>query len=287
VTPSTLDLETLARWPMPTDEAGDKYSRGTVVVIGGSASTPGATILSGTAALKMGAGRLQIATDASVTTATAVAMPEALVQPFGDPSHELIERIAAAQCILVGSGLTDAHVAEHMVRAVLERASSEAVAVIDANALEILGSLERALLEPLAGRLVLTPNRQELAKLLSAFGHRAGDDSDESDDVAAAADLTGAVVASFGEVAAPDGRRWRADAGHPGLGTSGSGDVLAGLVAGVAARTGDAAQAACWGSLAHQLAGERLGRRAGQLGFLARELIDEVAPALAPLNQFG
>ncbi len=287
MTPSTLDLEALARWPMPTDEAGDKYSRGTVVVIGGSANTPGATILSGTAALKMGAGRLQIATDASVTTATAVAMPEALVQPFGDPSRELLERIAAAQCILVGSGLTDAHVATRMVRVTLERASPEAVVVIDANALDVLASLERSLLEPLVGRLVLTPNRQELAMLLSAFDHRAGDDGDESDDVAAAAQLTGAVVTSFRDVAAPDGRRWRTDAGNPGLGTSGSGDVLAGLVAGVAARTGDAAQAACWGSLAHQLAGERLGRRAGQLGFLARELIDEVAPALSPLDNLG
>jgi ADP-dependent NAD(P)H-hydrate dehydratase len=88
-------------------------------------------------------------------------------------------------------------------------------------------------------------------------------------------------------VAAHDGRRWRSGAGHPGLGTSGSGDVLAGLVAGVAARTGDAAQAACWGTLAHQLSGQRLGEQCSPLGFLARELIDAVVPAIAGSGDSG
>ena len=58
---------------------------------------------------------------------------------------------------------------------------------------------------------------------------------------------------------------------------SGPGDVRAGLGAGTAERSGDAAQAACWGTLVHALAGQRLGERHGQLGFLAREIIGEIA----------
>src|SRR4051794_41763115 len=62
IEPSALDADALRRWPMPDLATADKYSRGTVLVIGGSPSTPGAVVLAGIAALGMGAGRLQIAT---------------------------------------------------------------------------------------------------------------------------------------------------------------------------------------------------------------------------------
>ena len=88
------------------------------------------------------------------------------------------------------------------------------------------------------------------------------------------------MVSSFGAVSAPDGRAWTAgDA--PGLGTSGSGDVLAGLVGGAAARCGDPATGACWGTFAHMEAGRRLAREIGPIGYLARELVD-VVPACLP-----
>ncbi|MBI5087292.1 MAG: hypothetical protein HZB15_00025 [Actinobacteria bacterium] len=63
------------------DEDGDKFSRSTVLVVGGSPVTPGAVTLAGMAALRMGAGRLQIATAAPVAPIVAVAVPEALVMP--------------------------------------------------------------------------------------------------------------------------------------------------------------------------------------------------------------
>ena len=66
------------------------------------------------------------------------------------------------------------------------------------------------------------------------------------------------------------------ESGHAGLGTSGSGDVLAGAVIGLAARGASLAQAACWGTYAHATAGDRLAARIGRLGFLARELADEL-----------
>jgi NAD(P)H-hydrate repair Nnr-like enzyme with NAD(P)H-hydrate dehydratase domain len=65
----------------------------------------------------------------------------------------------------------------------------------------------------------------------------------------------------------------------PGLATSGSGDVLAGLVAGLLARGAEPAQAAVWAVALHARAGAALARRFGPLGYLARELAAEV-PAL-------
>ena len=64
--------------------------------------------------------------------------------------------------------------------------------------------------------------------------------------------------------------------GVPGLGTSGSGDTLAGVIAGFAARGSDALTAALWGVFVHAAAGKRLAARIGTVGFLAREILPEV-----------
>jgi NAD(P)H-hydrate repair Nnr-like enzyme with NAD(P)H-hydrate dehydratase domain len=77
-------------------------------------------------------------------------------------------------------------------------------------------------------------------------------------------------------VADADGRAWTVPTGHPGLGTSGSGDVLAGAVGGLLARGADPAQSAAWGTYLHGTAGDRLAARVGRLGFLARELATEL-----------
>jgi NAD(P)H-hydrate repair Nnr-like enzyme with NAD(P)H-hydrate dehydratase domain len=90
----------------------------------------------------------------------------------------------------------------------------------------------------------------------------------------------GAVVTFEDQVAQPGGDAWMVPSGHPGLGTSGSGDVLAGAITGLLARGADLAQAVCWGTYLHATAGDRLASRIGRLGFLARELVDELAVVL-------
>ena len=89
---------------------------------------------------------------------------------------------------------------------------------------------------------------------------------------------------SFECVAAADGRVWIDPCEVRGLGTSGAGDVLAGVAGGLAARCGDAAQAACWAAVTHRRAAQRLSRSVAPIGYLARQLADEVAPALAELT---
>jgi NAD(P)H-hydrate repair Nnr-like enzyme with NAD(P)H-hydrate dehydratase domain len=101
-----------------------------------------------------------------------------------------------------------------------------------------------------------------------------------------AAERLGCVVALKGattHVAAPDGRAWANEGGSVGLGTSGSGDTLAGLVAGLLARGAEPAQALVWGVYVHAEAGARLSRRIGELGFLARELPAEMPGILTEL----
>ena len=275
-----LDADLLRSWALPADDHLDKRSRGTVLVIGGSARTPGAALLAGSAALRAGAGRLQIATSPAVATALAVAVPEAMVTPYGDDQGPtLADLVGEADAVVVGPGLTDRDQAHALVALVLERVANEAVVVVDAIAIGALAGLTAAA-KTLHGRLLLTPNREELRSLL-------GKDRAQSDGrpEAVAAVRHGAAVVSFDCVAAADGRVWIDASEVRGLGTSGAGDVLAGAAGGLAARCGDAAQAACWAAVTHRRAANRLSEAVAPVGYLARQLADEVAPALAELSR--
>jgi len=134
----------------------------------------------------------------------------------------------------------------------------------------------------LEGRVVLTPTPRAIASAL----HAEEDDVDADPAAAtlALARRTRAAVGLGGAtswIATPDGGLWKDESGTAGLGVSGSGDVRAGITAGLLARGAEPAQAAVWGAWLHGRAGERLASSVGRLGFLARELPAEVPRALA------
>ena len=276
----------LRAWPLPEpDDDGSKHDRGTVLLVGGSASTPGAVLLAGLAALRAGAGRLQVATVASTAVALAVAMPEAMVSGLPEAAggslepgcaEQVVASCDGAAALVVGPGLTGKDEARELLRRVLPEVAEGSV-LVDAVALAALGG-HPDLLAGLAGRLVLTPNAGETKALL------AGEQREGVDAACWLAERYGAVVAVKGCVAAPDGRTWHDEAGGVGLGTSGSGDVLAGAVGGLLARGCPPEQAAVWGQYLHAAAGDRLAARIGRIGFLARELLDELPPVLAGLR---
>jgi hydroxyethylthiazole kinase-like uncharacterized protein yjeF len=281
----TVTPALLRDWPLPPGEGG-KEGRGRTLVVGGSAETPGGVLLAAEAALRCGAGKLQVATAASVATAVAVALPEAMVRALPETSAGAISGVGAgaakdlagaADGVLIGPGLADPVESAAVVRTLLD--GLDGPAVLDALALAAVTDDPRCVRD-LDGRVVLTPNPTELARALHE-----DDDTVEKDPGGSAvrlAELTGAVVALGGAtswVAHPDGRVWRDVGGAPGLGVSGAGDVRAGLVAGLLARGAEPAQAAVWAGHLHGRAGERLSARLGPLGYLARELAPEV-PAL-------
>lgn len=281
--PEIITPRLLREWPLP-DPQGGKESRGTVLVVGGSRCTPGAVLLAGVAALRAGAGRLQLAVTETTATALSIAVPEAKVVGLpetdggsvaGDVPQHLLELAANCDVIAIGPGLDNVEQTAALLVRLLDAAAAKTAIVLDAYA---LGALSRQpdLLADRPQRVVLTPNLTEAAYLL---------DRAPGDDLAAEAALLaeryGAVVSMYGHIAAPDGRCWREESGDVGLGTSGSGDVRAGIVAGLLGRGADPAQAACWGAFAHSVSGQRLAPRFGRTGFLARELVDEVAYTIA------
>jgi ADP-dependent NAD(P)H-hydrate dehydratase len=289
--PCIVTPAVLRDMPLP-DGAGGKESRGRTLVIGGSAETPGGVLLAAEAALRSGAGKLQIATAASVAAILAVAVPEAMVRrlpetPAGavaaSGAGRTADLVEDAACVLVGPGLTD--VAESAALAVSVVRDLHRPLVLDALALAAVTN-DHGCVRHLAGQVVLTPNPGELARCL----HEDQGQLSESPDRAGLrlAERTGAVVSVGGEVswvATPDGQLFRDDGGGPGLGISGAGDVRAGLVAGLLARGADPVAAAVWAAHLHGRAGERLSARSGPLGYLARELLPQVPPLLVELGQ--
>jgi hydroxyethylthiazole kinase-like uncharacterized protein yjeF len=275
----------LREWPLPVpDEDGTKQARGTVLVVGGAVGTPGGVLLAGLAALRVGAGRLQIATVESTAVALAVAAPESMVVGLPTASSgsiapaavkTILDLVDDDTTLVLGPGLLDDPDTQSLVRSLLPELTCRGL-VLDAHALTALAEHDGGLGEHEG--LVLTPNDHELTALLG------GKELTGRDGAEAAARRYGAVIATKGWAATPDGRAWRDEAGGIGLGTSGSGDVLAGAVGGLLARGAEPAQAAVWGQYAHAAAGDRLAARVGRLGFLARELLDELGPVLASLS---
>jgi hydroxyethylthiazole kinase-like uncharacterized protein yjeF len=291
--PRDVDTALLRGWPLPipSDDA-DKEGRGHVLILGGSREMPGAVILAATAALRAGAGKLTIATGNSVAQLVALAIPESRVLGLAENERGgfTVEAVAALDpladaisAVLIGPGMQDEAATACLVHALLPRLTgTDTRVLLDAEAMG-------ALLHPPEGidapfrfdvPVLLTPHAGEMAHLTGIDKDEIGNDTDRH--AVESAQRWNAVVALKGArtvIAAPSGERWQHEGGNVGLATSGSGDVLAGIIAGLAARGADLTQAVSWGVALHARAGERLAERLGRLGYLARELCDEV-PAL-------
>jgi len=275
----------LRDWPLPSPSES-KYSRGQVLVAGGAARTPGAAQLTGLAALRVGAGHLTLAVAESAAVALAVATPEAGVIGLpqnpegsvrGDDLSAISDSLSSADVVVIGPGLDDAGHTKDLLQQAIPQLGEETWLVLDAYALGVLPGLTDEA-ERVRGRLILTPNQEEASRLLD----REVDLSE--DDVVEIARTYQAVVSCRGWVADQHGDGWRIGSGHSGLATSGSGDVLAGAVAGLLARGAEPAQAACWASHVHAAAGDRLAVSVGSLGFLASELLTELPRVLVELG---
>jgi hydroxyethylthiazole kinase-like uncharacterized protein yjeF len=291
--PIELTPATLRQIPLPEpDESGSKEERGRIMIVGGERENPGGVLLAATAALRAGAGKLRLATVESIAVAIGVAIPEARVFGVKETAGgaagpaaggEIARRMERLDALVLGPGMIDQESASAVTRAVLATVDGPAVA-LDAGAFPYLAANPDALLR-LEGRAVITPHAGEMATLLGVEK-----DEVERDPLAVArraADDLGAVVALKGPetfIVGPGGEAYVYTGGGVGLATSGSGDVLAGIVGGLLARGADPLCAAAWAVYLHGEAGNALAAASGRIGYLARELPAEIPPLLERLR---
>lgn len=281
-----LDEQALKAHPLPPVIDGDKETKGRILVVAGSRDVPGAAVLAATAAMRAGAGKLRIATVESAAMAIASAIPEAMVtglpEADGGFAREAIGRIVElagdVDAVVAGPGVKPSDMCKRLADGLLE---SGAALALDVALLETLEPLHDREL----GRRstpILLPNAKELASLLDCEEEHVGKDPIRCG--VRAAQLYRAIVLVKGvasHVVTPDGECWKYEGGAPGLGVSGSGDVLAGIVGGLLARGAEPLNALLWSVWLHGEAGARLAKGIGPIGFLAREIPGEI-PALLP-----
>lgn len=240
-----FEIEVPTMPPLKPD--GHKFTRGLVHALAGT--MPGAIALAAKAAAKAGAGYVRLSTSIPIED-----LPDSIVQlNTADLSDERIG------CVLVGPGLGD-------IPVVLTLAlTSKAPKVIDADAIGLVGEPAR-----LVGHdAIVTPHEGEFVKL---FGKMSGTKPERA--LAAAKACQNVVVYKGPDtlVAAPDGRLGFAPPAPAWLATAGTGDVLAGIIAGLKARGMDSFDAACAGVWLHGRAAERAGP-----DMIADDLIDALA----------
>ena len=209
-------------------------------------------------------------------------MPEAMVVGLDEHREgQLVPRAvgelemlaADADAIVAGPGLANGKVGAKIADVLLQ---ADAALALDAALLHELKPGR----EPRASLPILLPHAGELSSLLDCS--EAEVDRDSLGCGRRAAERYGALVLVKGvtsHVVTPGGRAWAYHGGAAGLGVSGSGDVLAGIVGGLLARGAEPLTALLWAVLLHGEAGESLSRKIGAVGFLARELPGEL-PAL-------
>ena len=279
-----LNPTALRAHPLPPVVDGDKESKGRILIVAGSRDVPGAALLAATAAMRSGAGKLKIATVESVAAELGVAMPEAMVRGLKEARDggfavsvvdEIIELAEEVDAVVAGPGMVEGPSCAKIARALLQ---CRARLALDAALLQNLPAPKAVRSSP----PVLLPHSGELAALLEC------DEKEiERDPIGCgqrAAQRHRAIVLVKGassHVVTAEGNSWTYQGGAPGLGVSGSGDVLAGIVGGLLARGAKPLNALLWAVWLHGEAGAALARKVGPIGFLAREIADEI-PALLP-----
>lgn len=276
--------------PRPTDT--HKYRCGSVLVVAGSRAYGGAAHLAGLGALRSGAGLVTVAAPACLEIPLRVGLPEALVVPLAETADGTLARTAGEavepllekrRALAVGPGLgadpeTDAWLVEALGR-------WELPLVVDADA---LGAFARTGSEPrfATSEVVLTPHAGELARLcgIPAAEVVAGG-LEVAAEYAARWNCVLMLKGSPTLVATPDGRVWINASGDDALARGGSGDVLAGLIAGLLAQGAPAAEAALLGAYVHGLAGTRAAAGRSTRGVLVREIAAAVGPVFEEMEQ--
>lgn len=284
-----LELLT-ARWlrgALPRrPEAANKGTFGRVLVAGGCRRYVGAPALAALGAYRAGAGLVTVACPEPIQPMVAAAVAEATWLPLpadsdgflpGDTAVALRREWSTFDAAAVGCGMGNTEGTRAFLWAALpDLAAVRRGCVIDADGLNALATFDDAR-ERLPRSTVITPHPGEMARLLRCEVRDV--QADRLGAAREAAERFGCVVVLKGAhtvVAAPDGRARLSPYANPLLATAGTGDVLAGLIAGYLAQGLDPFEAACTGVYVHAAAGESLREELGESGLLAHELAARV-----------
>ena len=274
--------------------SGHKGTFGKALIVGGSRHYVGAPYLAATAAGRVGAGLVTLAVPQSLQMAVAAKAVEPTYLPLpeespGVPSADAVGLIAEAvggyQALLIGPGIGQADSTREMVTRLLCESGAHPPLVVDADGLNILASSSHWW-NDFPQNAVLTPHPGEMARLT---GRSTKDIQERRVEIAVEAAVKWRKIVvlkgAFTVVAYPDGSARLSPFANPVMATAGTGDVLAGTIAGLLAQGVAPEDAAALGVYLHGLAGERVSVDLGEAGMLAGDLLPELPRAIRDLRR--
>lgn len=276
----------------PRPVTGHKGTFGHLLVVAGSAGKTGAATMAAAGGLRVGSGLVTVACPEGVQPVLAAKLTEAMTHALpGDRflGHSALEELRTVwegkDALAVGPGMGQEEETFALVREVIR--TSPLPLVLDADGLNAVADAPEVLLERAAEEVVLTPHPGEMARLIRGTVPQV-----EGDRVGVARDFArrfGVVLVLKGArtvTALPDGQVRINGSGNPGMASGGMGDVLTGLIGGLLAQGGPAADAATLGVYLHGLAADRLSRTMGTAGMTATDVLREIPAARLQLCSF-
>lgn len=262
----TVRADDLRRWLSPRSRDSHKGRNGRVLCVGGDHGSGGAIALCAQAALRCGAGLVEVATRAEHVAALLSRSPEAMPREVRDAA-QLRDALRRADVVALGPGLGQGDWSRELYACALD---SEIPLLLDADALNLLAQQPRRLRKD----SVLTPHPGEAARLLGI--DTAQVQADRFAAACALRDRYGCAIVLKGAgtiVIAPDLEPCVIAAGNPGMAVGGMGDVLSGTIAALRAQRLNAFDAAVCGALLHSAAGDAAARDGGERGLLPTDLM--------------
>lgn len=262
-----LTKEWVARKLPKRPKGANKGTFGKVLVVAGSENYPGAAYLACAAAYRVGAGLVTLATESEVKIIVSRKLPEVTFLPC----DEVVEKIGVYDMLLIGSGLGGSTQAIGLVKELLNK--NLPPLVIDGDGLNILSKTGKWW-NKLSGEVVLTPHPGEMSRLTELTIEKI--QSDRINIAAEFAKKWGTVVVLKGAntvVVSPAGVVLVSPFANPVLSTAGTGDVLAGMIAGMLGQGLNILDASGVGVYIHGKAGEILRAKIGDAGGLASDLL--------------
>ena len=260
---------------------------GRVLVVGGNEGMIGAPTLAGTAALRTGAGLVQLAVPRAILSAALSITPELIGLGLGKAAGKdaLLSAAEAADAVVLGPGLGRTPEAEARVHRLIRLDTKPMV--VDADALNILAS-GRRWPSFFRASAVLTPHPGEMARLGKLLGRGevpADDDGRIDYAVAAAVAFSSIVLLKGHRTVVTDGARvFINTTGNSALSKAGAGDVLSGILGTLLAQQIRSFDAACAAAHLHGRAGEIAGQQKGMASALSRDVIDAIGKAMEEIS---
>lgn len=268
----------------PRPRHAHKGTFGRVLIIGGSHGMAGAAHLSAKAALRAGAGLVEILAPEENRIIHQTALPEALVTSFADAEDAarlLPEALSRASAVALGMGLGRGKAASLLTELTL--ATAKCPVVMDADALNA-ASLSPDIMATLYMRTeptVLTPHMGEMSRLVGApISDILLDPAKAAEALSRAAGVITVLKSAHTVISDGTALAKNTEAGNSGMATGGSGDVLAGVIAALLAAGAAPFSAACLGVLAHAMAGDDALSRCGNHGVMASDIADGLCRVL-------